>query len=157
MPKEIFLKDGDLTGLPDAYLPAHFDTKSYILTIAEKGFRFPDFLVDLIKPQAGKSKMKMHASWLHKGDPYLTIAFMTGEDGGYIFYFPLDDLSKVSVSQEIPVEGGHRREIFEFSKTEKKAIQNGVFRSKKSTGQDAPGEGATPPDPKAESRKDPEL
>ncbi len=131
MAKEIFLKSGELIGLPDSYLPARFDKEKYILTIKDKSFKFPDFLVNLIKSNTEKQKIKMHASWEHDGDPYITIEFMTEANGGCICFFSLDNLSKLSASKEIPVEGGHRREHITFSEAQQKAIRNGVYQAKK--------------------------
>jgi hypothetical protein len=147
--KEIFLNDGDLVGLPDAYNPAHFDKEKYVLTVGDQSFKFPDFLIEILKSQAKESKIRMFAAWWHEGDPYLNMEFMTEKNGGYICFFSLDDLSKLSVSKEIPVKGGYKREPLEFTEAQRKAISSGILQARKLTEQAAPGQPATAPESKS--------
>jgi hypothetical protein len=131
---------GRISGLPDPYSPARFDRGKFILTLGGQKYIFPEFLVALIKELGRRPRIRMHASWYHAGPPYLSIDFMRAENDGISCLFLLDDLSRISVTRDVPQPNGYRTEAVKLTREQCAQLRAGLQHSAPQAEQSAAGQ-----------------
>ena len=78
--------NGEITGLPDKFLPAKFDLNDRYLRIKDSELKFPDCLEQYFA-NTNKSQVYLSASWYHSKEklPYYLNMEFEQENEDYIF------------------------------------------------------------------------
>ena len=131
---------GRISGLPEPYSPARFDRGKFILTLGGQKYAFPDFLRALIEELGRRPRVRMHASSYHAGPACLSIDFMRAENDGISCMFLLDDLSRISVTRDVPLPNGYRTEAVKVTKEQRDQLRAGLQTSAPQAEQNAAGQ-----------------
>jgi len=125
MDTDLRYRFGKIIGLPEEYQPATFDRREFVLVLGDQRYEFPQFLIDLIRAQRGY-RISMHGSW-YQGHHYIAIDFHRRKNDGISCLFGLNDLSKISVTIDTPLEnGGYRSEHVEMTEEQRSALHHGL-------------------------------
>jgi hypothetical protein len=111
MDRIIQLKETQLDGLPEEYMPAVLSLKDNYLRIANRRLNFPDCLVDLLAGE-GEADLKITSSWYHdltEMPPYIELKFHPASNMyGYKYGLLLNmkTLEPIHFQEYTPIENG---------------------------------------------------
>ena len=93
--------NGDLTGLPEQYLPANFNEKTHTLSIAKNTFAMP-VCISKYFSFSPDSTLKITSSWYHQRSilpPYINFKISPNDkDYAFSLLIGLDDLAVIEAT-----------------------------------------------------------